>query len=86
MSVTFVAGVLAVRRRLFDKLMPSNNLITGLQLPNALAGCLYCTLCGMFRPADLEQVHGGHVLTDAAVDTEGGRMICQPFLRHNAGR
>ena len=37
MSVTFVAGALAVRRLLFDKLVPSNSLTTGLQLPNALA-------------------------------------------------
>ena len=37
MSVTFVAGALSVRRRLFDKLVPPNSLTTGLQLPNARA-------------------------------------------------
>lgn len=37
MSVTFVTAALAVRRLLFDKLVPSNSLTTGLQLPNALA-------------------------------------------------
>ena len=37
MSVTAVAGVLMVRRLLFDKLEPLKLLRTGLQLPKAVA-------------------------------------------------
>lgn len=36
-SVTFVAGTLTVRRCLFEKLVPSKVLTTGLQLANAAA-------------------------------------------------
>ena len=39
----------------------------------------------MFRPTDLEQVHGRHVLTDAAVETGEARMVSQPSIRDNMG-
>lgn len=82
-SVTFVAGALAVRRLLLDKLEPSNILKIGLQLPNRLAFRLYCTVCGLFRPKDLELVHTGDNFADAAVETAGVSMICKlcPVLR-----
>lgn len=82
MSVTFVAGALAVRRLLLDKLEPSNIPNVNLQLAKRLAFGLYCTVCGRFRPKDLELVHAGNNLADAAVETAGVSMICNLFKCH----